>query len=288
MASNKIITLSLIESISKPLIVAGLGDALAFSENFDASVTQSGADVGPGPNEPAGFTTVASGAFQCDGVEREIWDYTSGATPVSVADAPSSDPCVLQRLYPLPHTEGAGNAAWGDVLSHGFKRLYMRTRWRLDPNYQGHDSGSNKTGIFVIRHNSFGGNDRSWLWWYSHGTDLNTLTYRMLPQFVAAPSADAEGWITTPHVINRNQWHELEILIGLSSVHDAPDGMIRAWVDGTLRVDRTDYHMPGANQSNIEATVLSGMWGGVGDTMTNEDQWIQFDRTYVSGSTSRT
>jgi len=147
--------------------------------------------------------------------------------------------------------------------------MYVATWVRFSPNFS---AGGNKIyyvnwtgGSFVMFVNEVGGS----------GTGPLHLELRV------NHSAFQYGNIHTGRVLQRNQWHLVELAVGLSSNSNAPDGSVMIWLDGSLVVSKPGLRVPGSPPF-IEVR-YSPIYGGISSAPVAASMWMDLDHVQIGG-----
>ena len=240
--------------------------------------------------EPSGMTVLTERAFNCapagPGCEGD-W-YSSGAS-VIVQDpsAPKSPANVAQMTYPAGFTggSGAGNEEIGWVGPAQKSTLYVSCWLRLDPNWQGHETGINKLLHFFIN-----GLNRVVISAEGSGSNPLLPTWRL--QGLAAPYFDGVSQTSTdvnlrPNVdatirIIRGVWQRYEAVL-IANTPGVADGSLQLWIDGAKVLNYAGIMFADAGgNSKWEDLMWSPTWGGTGDVVVNA-MVMQMDHIYISG-----
>jgi hypothetical protein len=214
--------------------------------------------------------------------------------------APLSPGGVLHFVYP-PQVVPVGSTFNPGIVqtlpftgaSHGsraYRKMYVRTAFRVSPNWQGHSTSTNKLVFF----RSDGGSKRAEPILRLRGVgsgalvlnvdlqgsprDVRNLANTSLNPNTAGANA-AGAWS-----IQRGKWYVVEILLEAGQ-NGSADGMLRIWVNGVLTHEYMNIEYdPIPSVSNYWDTLhVSPNWGGTGGTI-SQTMWLEFDDFYVSGA----
>lgn len=318
----------LVASVSQSGIVTGLtagaADISATTEGKSGIVRVTVATVATvacaaGPNQPAGYFAIVgrsfnslgtgtsgrgSGPFPCRVGGSEGWDDAESRYPtVTLAQdstAPLSGPNILRMLYP-PQTVPAGQTYNPGVVqtlsfvgsTYGprqYRKLYMRTAFKVSANWQGHNTSTNK--LLFIRGV---GDSRPEPIIRLRGAGTDPLVLNVDLQGSPRdkrnigtqsslnpnqPGATAAG----AFAVQRGQWQVVEAVLEMGT-NGAANGRLRLWLNGTLTHDYADIEFePTATSTWYWDTIhVAPTWGGQGGTI-NQLMWLDFDEFFVSGA----
>ncbi len=236
----------------------------------------------------------AGGSEGWDDVEERYRNITLA----SDASAPLSPPGILRMLYPPGAFPAGSTYSPGVAQTMGFvgptygprryRKLYLRTAFRVSANWQGHPTQTNKlifvraNGVIhmepIIRLRGVGsgplilnvdlqGSPR----------DRRTDTGGLNPNTPAAARSGAFN-------IERGRWQVLEAIfeVGRSG---AANGKLRMWLNGVLTHDYSniEFEPDPAVMNYWEQIHVAPTWGGQGGRI-NQLMWLDFDDVYASGA----
>lgn len=218
----------------------------------------------PGFHEPAGLTLLDNTDWT-NGVGlwwRNFETADKPFTTITVLDGPNGVPTpILQIGYLMGHV-GGGGTELGRWLSTKVSELYWRYPVRVNPTWQGHTSGINK---MVYLHD--GDTNFSAMWYEMFGMGQGPLDLYVVNQ--TGQDIGYHG----PASFTRGVWHTVEIY-----QKQGQPGHVTVWVDNVLVLDTAVI----TRASPIGLIVISGIWGGIGDSKQHND-YMQFGPLYVSG-----
>ena len=227
-----------------------------------------------------------------------------------VADptAPSGDGLVGEMLYPAGMLAGRGPATATIYFEHGITEAYVAYWFKYSPNWVANKalvnktffmgvSGGNNQLIFVAR----GSGAPGLRWDDATGTLVKDPSWRgtMRPiiglqgildvhdnnPINAARSHNRMAMDPSLEVV-RDQWHKLELIIKGNSGPNKPDGRLMGWFDDTPAWDIQNLNWTKKSEPTrpFELTAFNEnpTYGGGGPAVPF-DQWLRFDRVYVSG-----
>lgn len=221
--------------------------------------------ITPGAHEPAGLTVLDRTDWTNDVAPwwRNFATPDKPITTIDVSDGPLGIPSrVLQIGYNAGH-QGGGGTELGRWLTPKVNELYWRYQVRVNSGWQGHSSGINK---MVYLHDD-PGTGFSAMWYEMFGSGQSPLDLYVVNQ--TGQDIGYHG----PANFTRGVWHNVEIL-----QRQGQPGRVSVWVDNALVLDTPT----GTKASPIGLAVISGIWGGVGDSKLASD-WMQFGPMYLSG-----
>jgi hypothetical protein len=257
-------------------LTAVVRDAAGNSSTAPAvSVTVSNSGSGPSPlwpHEPNGFTVIEETGWESGTLGAWYRIHQSADKPINVVPIANSiigESQTLQLDYPVGHTGGGGTELRYDIASQNrSNEMYVAYYVQVNPQWQGHDSAINK---MVYLHD--GGTGFAAMWYEMFGSNSNPLGLYVVNQSGSGPAGMHEN--VTAVNFTRGQWHQVEIYQKQGA---SLNGIVRVWVDGVLAIDRSDV---GTRSNPLDNITISGIWGGVGDTKTQND-YMRFDRIRIS------
>jgi hypothetical protein len=254
------------------------------------------------PNEPTGATVITDDAFSdaipCCGNSLVVgsgWAVNNFGliTEVTDSSAPLSPPNTLQMEYPIGFSSagiGPGNMYYEAPGPNG-SLFYFAYWFKISDPWQGHDSGFNKlthtfdsvsTSRALIFDSPAGSQTGSVgnLLWYTPST---TISNCHLTGIVSSDCSIGGHSIIVCGLCNVSitlgQWHRVEMILKNSTSPTSQDGIVKAWLDGTLVMNYTNYN---TDQFDIVEFQIAPTWGGVGGTNKTEDDFLWFDHIHVS------
>lgn len=97
---------------------------------------------------------------------------------------------------------------------------------------------------------------------------------------MVAPSGDRWSWLQSPRsLLKNNQWYSVEQYVRLNTPGKA-DGVLKAWVDGYLVLDKTDIAFRHSHSLKIETIWLDVYHGGI--TPSPADMALYIDNVVVA------
>lgn len=175
--------------------------------------------------------------------------------------------------------------------AHGrrqYRKMYVRTAFRVSANWQGHKTSTNKLMFFrangvihmepILRLRGSGSNalvlnvDLQ-----GSPRDPRTNTGGLNPNTVGAAGAGAFS-------MQRGQWYVVEVLLEVGQ-SGAANGKLKIFVNGVLTHEYDDIeYEPSAAVTNYWDTLhVAPTWGGQGGTI-NQTMWLDYDEFFVSGA----
>jgi hypothetical protein len=259
-------------------------------------------------HEPDGFERITSRDFaskaQTDAdrgpTGSQGWDGAEyryrNVRVESQADAPLSPPWVMRFTYPAGRVPQRGSLSPGVVQTLSFRneihgrrqmrKIYLRTAFRVSPNFQGHPTGTNKL-IFIRADGNVrcepiirlrgSGNGPLVLNVDLQGSPRDTRNRANSSLNPNGPAGSAASNVT------RGQWHLLEAVLEMGN-NGASNGRLRVYLDGRLSHEYNDieYEPRADHTSYWDHLHVSPVWGGQGGTVTQE-MFLEFDEFYLSG-----
>lgn len=262
-------------------------------------------------HEPAGFRKITrrdfnskaktdsdrgpAGSQGWDGVEFRYANVQIAAD----SNAPLSPPSVLHLIYPPLRVPAGQTYSPGVVQTLGFasrhyRKLYLRTAFRVSANWQGHSSETNKVVFIrgqggprpepIIRLRGAGSGPLA-LNVDLQGSPRDARNQAGVPAKQASlasntPGAFAAGALAVP----RGQWQVLEAVLEMGT-NGAANGTLKLWLNGTLTHDyhNIEYEPTGAETWFWDAIHIAPTWGGQMGTI-RQLMFLEFDDFYVSGA----
>ena len=237
--------------------------------------------TGSWPNEPGGLTQYSDQPCDVLGSWALNDNAAGNSRLVTLSGLPFSSPGALQYLFPIGMTGGGGGTGPGRAdyyypSGQQPTETYVGLWIKLGSPFQPHSSGVQKF-LYLTDNN---GAVWSALWFELYGGQT-PMRVSLVNQFTGCPSIRIDPNATTTP-INPGEWHRYEIYFKLASTGTANDGVVKVWVDGVLNVSASNVCSLGRDRARLERVALSGIWGGVGETKTEND-YLWYDHTYVTG-----
>lgn len=220
------------------------------------------------PNEPAGSTPVLDCAFASVTCGLLIDQYKNGALATDLS-APVSPPSVLNQLLPAGQTQGGAQL---DYYFPASRQVYVGLWVKTNTEFTASNVGIGKLfflgGAFNNSYFAYAGgygnfdktvmynNQNSGIWNNCHYTG------------VGGSFGDCPGGMNFFGNVNgsslvRGQWHRIEVCRKNSTTATSRDGIIRWWVDGTLRGNYTELNEHGTTTYFS----LNHTWDGAGNVV---------------------
>ncbi len=226
-----------------------------------------------------GFTSTPLGHYTTAQLNRE-WNTPPSSLGVrdgrvTIVDDPA-DNKVMQVLYPRgkyrPHDTGA---QWKLMFNHSYDDLYCSYRIKFDQEFDFVKGGklpglaggtAPSGGKAVTGHNGWSGR----IMWRKGG---------QLVQYLYSPDKPGRygedfSWNTT---ITRGVWHTLTNHFTMNTP-SKQDGIMQAWFDGKLVLDRRDIRFRDDTSFGIDLFYFSTFFGGADRSWkTSKDETVLFD-----------
>ena len=248
-------------------VFGGLSNVANAFTTAGATVPPPPPSVAAFPNEPSGFTVIEETGWEGSTLGNWSRIFQSADKPVTietVGDSPLGESKVLQIGFAAGHEGGGGTELRYDIPSTARpSELYVGFYIQVSADWQGHSSAINK----MVYLSDGDANTFSATWYEMFGSGSNPLDL-----YVVNQSSTGFHENVNQIVFQRGRWHRVEI-------YQQQGGLVRVWVDGALAIDRVS----GSTRTTpFDGVVLSGIWGGIGDT---KDHWdyMRFDRIRISG-----
>lgn len=271
-----------------------------------------------GWHEPAGFTAIVGRRFDSKGsgsngrgegrlpyrvggsegwddVESRYRNVIQGSDPTS----PLSPGGIMRFRYPAASFRFNFTYNPGVVQTmpftypqyygkHLFRKLYLRTAFRVSDNFQGHPTSTNK--MIFIRGS---GGPRPEPILRLRGTGQGSLVLNVDLQGSIRDRRNNTGGLNpnTPgasgagaFAVQRGRWHTVEAILEMGE-NGTGTGRLRIWYDGVLThsYDDVEYEPNGSHTWYWEQIHIAPTWGGQGGTI-NQEMWLDVDDVYVSGA----
>lgn len=234
--------------------------------------------TGAGPNEPAGFFSIADRGYAS--VEEGGWirKISTNFVIAEDADAPVSGPMVGEAVYDAGFDGGEAPVAtdrW--IRDYYFRSVYLSFAIKLSDNWQGGANGGNIFGYIWLNNNpgvvpTYVGSSGAQLipQVRLHGTP-------MPPDGAVNLAPNVE----TP-VIQRGKWHRWEVLVVMND-KDQLNGQVHWWVDGVKAGEYTNIAFTPDPAAEIwQYVTWRPIWSTPGDVV-QETMSMKLDHYYVSG-----
>ena len=231
------------------------------------------------PNVPPGYVTYTSRDFRSrassstDFAGSQGWETYESIfgrllTPIVDASAPGTGPSVMRYTYPAGLPSGSGpSSMMYSIKDKSARSLYVATWVRFSPNYEG---GGNK--IYYV----------NWAGGSFFTKVLSPTVTGPLDLELTINHADFRiGNIYTGKVLQRGQWHLIELALQLSSAPQVPDGSVQIWVDGSVAVNKQGLPLPGSLPFSV--VKYSPIYGGILGRPVQADFWMDLDHVQISG-----
>lgn len=247
-------------------IVVSAGGRTASAAVTVAAVSSGGGSGGGGgsssawPNRPSGWRS-ASGSTDFRGGSTGGWGvkHADGSRPaprpVAISDSPVGSTHEYRFDYPAGHSGGGGPEAYMEIP--GSQSVYVGLWVRYSQNWQGHASCINK---YLYLATVQPGGAWSAVWYEACGGGASTLHSYQVNQ----TSGCGGAWRNESVLFERGRWHRVEVIQTVGN-----PGRVRVWVDGRLATDVSAC----VSGSGIREATLSGIWGGLGDSVNSSMYW---------------
>jgi hypothetical protein len=234
--------------------------------------------VGPGPNEPAGFTKATERGFNEMAENGWMAGPPRNFSIIDDPSAPVSPPSIGRATFAAGFRGGTGPVRTGFKLERfQFTSIYLSFWVRFSDNWVGHPSGVNK-----ILHIWVGGVNHVYL--TAQGNRRGRLAAQINLQGIherpvsrnLRPNQDARSF-------DRGVWHHWEVLLR-SGTPGMPDAQVEWWVDGHKAGAYYGINMLKPADTNFwEKVDWNPTWGGTGAQL-RDPQYMDMDDFYISGS----
>jgi len=186
--------------------------------------------------------------------------YPTGSQILSDPNEPSSAPYFMRNLKPAGASHGGTMV---DCVHPQKGEVYYAFTWRSSNPFGGYDNGANKM-VFYISNipNSSGGA------WGSHyfGAEPGKRVVNFFLQggevgnchvdHIYGDCAASTSMVFLPNVdtspVLEGQWHRVEVYFKRSSNGSSKDGILKMWVDGSLRISHNDVNTPQYDWMSIQ------------------------------------
>ena len=244
------------------------------------------------PNEPPGYTRITDRHFVSKAANRKDTGpegsdgWTGGEfryrnfSIVEDPTAPTGDGRVGQMLYRPNHRAGTGPAMVRRQLPPNLQEVYLSIWAMLSPNWIGNQASINKIFFFGVA----GGNNQ--FIFTAYGSGRNRLQARMSVQGVLDPRSFLRPNLGIPAYVERGQWQRWEFVLKCNSGLNVPDGTADLWLNGVHitsvnNINWTQTKHP-TRPCNMNMMNWNPTYGG-GGASPGVEQWLRFDRVYISG-----
>lgn len=218
----------------------------------------------------------ATGSDGWDGIEYRYPKFSVVADPT----APSGDGRVGQMYYSATHQSGTAPATVQTVVwQNAPRKLYVSIWAKLSSNWVGNQSGTNK--MFFV--GASGGNNQFFL--SAEGAGHGPLEPQVRIQGVLDPRARIRPNVASAQ-LTRGAWHRWEFELTCNSAPGASDGTIDFWLDGKHVTSVNDVNWTQTKYPTRPCDFPIFHWSptyGGGGASPGADQYLWFDRVYVSG-----
>lgn len=249
------------------------------------------------PNEPPGFRPLTDRAFvtsaendedrgdkNCRG-GSECWDgveYRYNRFEILKDRSAPHSCCTIARMnYRAGHRSGTAPAT---VQTREFRppvrELYVHIWARLSPNWLGNESGTNK--MFFIGASS--GHNQFFL--SAEGRGNRSLEPQIRLQGLRDERARIKPNVAPGTVLTRGAWHSWEFVLTCNSGLNIADGSIDFWLDGKHVTSVSNVNWTQSKHPTVACDFPIFHWSptyGGGGASPGADQYLWFDRVYVSG-----
>lgn len=216
-----------------------------------------------------------NGSDGWDGAEARYPNFTIVPDP----SAPTGDGFSGQMFFSANHKAGTGPAVAQIYFPRNVREVYLSIWARLSPNWVGNQSSTNKMFFLGIA----GGNNQFFL--SAEGAGSNPLQPQLRLQGVQDPRPRI-----TPNIQNvavqRGAWQRWELVLRCNSAHNARDGRIDLWINGTHVTSVNDVDFTTVKHSTRTCDIPIFNWNptyGGGGASPGVNQYLWFDRVYISG-----
>lgn len=227
-------------------------------------------------HEPSGMTSDAADDRTITSLSPSGWldGQRTGTFQVVTGTRPDGSSGSVGEMeyatgYPGGGEPGYAQRAWS---GSGWRRLYVCFWLQLSANWDGHQSGVNKT-VHIWSDEG----KRGYISAQGAGNGTLDLQFR----------AEAEQAINyscniTPKTWTRGAWHLVELEAVMESTAGAEDGTIRVWFDNDLAIEAfTVPWCPVGSTRNWQLIEWAPTYGGTGDTVP-ATQYQRISRLYTS------
>jgi hypothetical protein len=218
-----------------------------------------------------------TGSDGWDGIEYRYSHFSIVADP----SAPSGDGRVGQMYYPANHQSGTAPATvQTTVFQNAPRKLYVSIWAKISSNWVGNQSNTNK--MFFV--GAAGGNNQFFL--SAEGSGHNGLVPQVRLQGIGDARARIAPNVAPGTQLTRGAWQRWEFVLTCNSGLNVSDGTIDFWLDGKLVTSVTGVNWTQTKHQtrpcNFPIFHWSPTYGG-GGASPGADQYLWFDRVYVSG-----
>jgi hypothetical protein len=182
--------------------------------------------------------------------------------------------------YPADHQSGTAPATVQTmVFQSAPQKLYVSIWAKISSNWVGNQSSTNKMFFIGVA----GGNNQFFL--SAEGAGHNTLVPLVRLQGVLDPRARMAPNVTRA-TLTRGAWHHWEFVLTCSSGSNVADGRIDFWQDGKHLTSVNDVNWTRSKAPTAPCNFSIFNWNptyGGGGASPGADQYLWFDRVYMSG-----
>ena len=217
----------------------------------------------------------SSGSDGWDGVEYRYGNFTIVNDP----SAPNGDGRVGQMFYSANHTAGTGPGIAQIYFPPNIRQAYVSIWARVSPNWVGNQSSTNKMFFLGVAQ----GNNQFFL--SAEGSGSNTL----LPQLRLQGINDPRPRITANvghATVARGTWQRWEFVFKCNTGKNRADGSIDLWINGSHITSVNDVNWTHSKYPDRACNMHIFNWNptyGGGGASPGVDQYLWFDRVYISG-----
>lgn len=240
------------------------------------------------PNEPAGSTLITDQPFT---TLPAIFPGTNGWVRIPTVTlgndpaTPLSPPGTVIFTYPIGHLSGNAPGKLYFTPPANTQNLFIGYYWKPSNPWQGDTSFINKQA-FVYQQQDQGFDE---LWSFimkgpPGGPYFQNVSYEngnpAILQANGLHNSALAFTATTVPLIPGNTYR-LEFFIKLSTTRSSIDGIVKAWVNGTLVVNQTNVSTASSSWAELQ---ICPTWGGNSGLTKTEVDTFTFDHYYASFS----
>ncbi|MCP4902638.1 MAG: hypothetical protein GY906_37210 [bacterium] len=195
------------------------------------------------------------------------YDRVTGDFTIQADNGPISPSPTARARFRNGRAGGTGPTTSSYELSGDVTALDVTFALKLSDNWQNHDSGVNKVLYFGLQNQN---NENSFVLYGCPGCsdDNAALTWRATIHGTPMTRAIGQNKGGGKKFI-RGQWHTVRVFLQLESAPGQPDGVFKAWSNGTLVMDYNDiqYIQEGSSARRFIRVKWAPIWGGTGDVV---------------------
>jgi hypothetical protein len=243
------------------------------------------------PNQPGGMIIItdrqfdskarnnndrgSSGSDGWDGVEYRHGRFTI----VQDQTAPNGDGLVGQMYFPANMRAGTGPGLAQIYFPRGLRQVYLSIWAKISSNWVGNQTSTNKMFFLGVA----GGNNQ--FFFSAEGAGSNALQAQLRLQGLF----DLRARITpnrTYATVQRGKWQRWEFVLTCNSGLLMSNGSIDMWIDGTHVTSVNDVNWTEIKHPTRPCDMNIFTWNptyGGGGASPGVDQYLWFDRVYISG-----